>query len=94
MKSLSTIKRKIIPILKRHGIEKAEIFGSYASGKAERESDLDILIKPPQGMSLLELSNLKLELEEVSGLKIDLVNYKYINPYLKKYILKKREVVI
>ena len=94
MKSLTTIKKEIIPVLKKHGIEKAEIFGSYATGDENTKSDLDILIKPPRGMTLIEISRLKQELQEILGIKVDLVNYKYINPYIKRYILKEKTVVI
>jgi len=42
---LSEIKIKSVPILKRHGIRKAAIFGSYVRGEETKDSDIDILVE-------------------------------------------------
>lgn len=81
----STI-NKIVPILKKSGVKKAGIFGSYARGDAKKNSDIDILIQPPKGMGL-KFIGLELELEEKLRRKVDLITYRSISPYLKKYIL-------
>lgn len=81
-------RRKIISILRKNGIVKAGIFGSYARGEAKKNSDIDILIKYKGKKSLLDMSGLKIELEEKLGKKVDLVTYKYIHPKLKEQILK------
>jgi len=44
-KQLERIKRISIPILKKNGVDKAGIFGSYARGEAKKSSDIDLLIK-------------------------------------------------
>ncbi len=84
--SISSIKRKIIPILKKNDVVKAGIFGSYATGEAKKNSDIDILIQPPKGIGL-GFIGIKLELEEKLGKKVDLLTYRSVHPYLKKYIL-------
>ena len=43
--TLASIKRKIIPILKKNHVVRAGIFGSYARGEQKKNSDIDILIK-------------------------------------------------
>ena len=45
-------------------------------------------------MSLLDISGIKIELEESLGKKVDVVSYKYIHPYLKKRILKSEVKII
>ncbi len=92
--TLKKIKTKIIKILKKNNIKKAGIFGSYAKGKQKKNSDIDILIQPTKEMSLLDLSGLKIELEEILGEKIDLVSYNYIHPYLKKKVLESEVKII
>ena len=82
---ITEIKRKIIPILKKNGIKKAGIFGSYARGTAKKSSDIDILIEFND--SLLTLVGIERELKKKLRKKVDLLTYKGINPYLKKYIL-------
>lgn len=81
-----SIEKKIVSILKKNGVTKAAVFGSYARGDATKDSDIDILIQPPKGIGL-GFIGIKLELEKKTGKKIDLVTYNSIHPYLKKYIL-------
>jgi uncharacterized protein len=85
--SISSIKKKIIPILKKNHVVKAGIFGSFARGEARKKSDIDILVQPPKGMGL-KFVGMKLELEEKLGKKVDLLTYRSVHPYLKKYILE------
>lgn len=80
--------KKIVSILKKNGIVKAGIFGSYARGEAKKNSDIDILIKFKGSKSLFDLSGLKIELEEKLNKRIHLVTYKYIYPKIKEQILK------
>ncbi len=86
-KSIERLKKKIIPILKKNGIVRAGIFGSYARGEQKKGSDVDILIQPTQEMSLLDLSGLKIELEKALKKKVELISYRYIHPCLKNEIL-------
>ncbi len=83
---LKKIKPSIVKILKKNGVTKAGIFGSYARGNAKKNSDIDILIQPPKGIGL-GFIGIKLELEGGLGKRVDLVTYNSIHPYLKKYIL-------
>ena len=84
---LKTIKSRIIPILRKNGVARAGIFGSYARGEQKKNSDIDILILPPKGIGF-RFVGIQLELEEKLKRKVDLVSYNGISPYLKKYILK------
>lgn len=87
-KELEIIKEKIIRILKKHKIKKAGIFGSYARGEQKKNSDVDILIEPAKGMGLLDLSGIKIELEDNLKKKVDVITYRYVHPYIKKSVLE------
>ncbi|MBI3588214.1 nucleotidyltransferase family protein [Candidatus Micrarchaeota archaeon] len=84
--------KKIIPtltsILKRHGIVRAGIFGSFAAGKATRKSDIDMLVKYGSKKSLLDLIGLENELERAVGISVDLLTYDSVNPLLKNRIMR------
>jgi hypothetical protein len=91
--TIQTIKQQIVPILKRQGVIKAAIFGSFATGKAKKNSDIDILVKFKKNITLLDLSTLKIKLEEKTERKVDLLTYNSINPRLKDIILKEQKQI-
>lgn len=88
-----SIKKQIVPILKRQGVTKAALFGSAARGEIKKKSDIDILVKLKKGKSLFDFVGLKLELEEKLDKKVDLVSYGAIKPRLKDIILKDEKVI-
>jgi len=91
---IDEIKSKVIPILKRCGVKKAAIFGSVVRGKAEADSDIDILVEIESDMSLLDFVGLKIEVEEALGKKVDLVEYSTIKPLIKERILSEQVVIL
>ena len=90
--NIAEIKIKIKPILKRHDVKRAAVFGSYARGDQKKKSDIDILIeyKNDNDKSLLDFVGLKLELEKRLGKKVDLVEYCAIRPRIKSRVLNEQ----
>lgn len=88
------IKRKIRKRLIQNGIKRASLFGSFHSGDFGKNSDIDLMIEVNDGMSLLDLSRLKRELEEISGFKVDLVTYGSIDPRYRKKFMENAEDLI
>jgi len=74
---IQSIKTKITPILEGQGVIKAAIFGSYATGEAKANSDIDLLV----------------QLEDALNKKVDLLTYNSIHPYLKRIILNEQKVI-
>lgn len=64
------------------------VFGSYARGENNQDSDLDILIDFDTRVDLLELIGLEMELSELLGVPVDLVTkrsvHKEIYPFIEK----------
>ncbi len=85
---------KIRQILKRNGVTKAAVFGSYARGEQKKRSDIDLLVELPEKMTLFGMGGLKVDLEEKIGKKVDLVEYSCIHPLLKEDILKEQMPII
>ena len=71
--TIEEIKDLIYHIFKKYGIEKAYIFGSYARGEANKESDVDIMIKKGNIKTLLQLSALAYEIEQILKKQVDIV---------------------
>ncbi len=86
VKDLDKIKKDIVRVLKKYGIKRAGIFGSYVRGEQKKNSDIDILIQPSRGMGF-EFVGVKFELEDKLGRKIDLITYKGIHPLIKNQVL-------
>ena len=93
-KNIDKLTKKIIPILKRHDVVKAGIFGSFVRGEAKRRSDIDILIKFKGRKSLLDLARVEIELEKRLRRKADVLTYDSIHPLLKDRILKEEVRII
>ena len=87
-------KNIIIALLRRHGVKRASLFGSTATGRATSQSDVDLLIEFEDGKSLLDLAGLKLELEEVLGKTVDVLTYRSLHPLLKDRILREQHVLL
>jgi len=70
-KEIKTIKK----YFKSQPIEKAWIFGSFATGKNNSNSDIDILVRFSENhnLDLLDYIGLNLELEDLLKRKVDLV---------------------
>lgn len=92
-KQLKQYSDSITPIMRRYGVVKAAFFGSIASGQfREDQSDVDILVLPPKGMSLLDFIGLKQDIEDTIHKDIDLVSYNGISPYLRNSILSSEQI--
>ncbi|HLD72155.1 MAG TPA: nucleotidyltransferase domain-containing protein [Candidatus Nanoarchaeia archaeon] len=86
--TINSLKKIIVPILKKNDVVKAGIFGSYARGEQKKSSDIDLLIKyGRKKKSLLDLVHLKYALEDKLNQKVDILTYKSINNLFKKEIL-------
>ena len=91
----SSIKKKSLPILKKHDVKRAVIFGSFARGEATAKSDVDFLIEyKGKNKSLLDLIGLKLDLEETLARKVDVITYRSIYWRLRKHILAEQVVIL
>lgn len=88
--SLDEIKKKAIPILKKAGVTRSSIFGSYVRGEEKEGSDIDFLVELPSDKSLFDFVDLKQKLEDALDKKVDLVEYIMIKSRIKDSILKEQ----
>lgn len=64
---------EVVATAARHGARNVRVFGSVAAGADTPESDVDLLVDIDEGVGLLRLSALQLELEQVLGRAVDVV---------------------
>ncbi len=86
--TVSSVKKKIVPILKEHGVIKAAIFGSVARGEADNKSDVDILVRFKETPTLFGLGGLYADLKDKLGRRPDIVMYGSINGRRKPYVMR------
>lgn len=92
--TVETIKKKIVPILKRQGVTKAAVFGSFARGEERKNSDVDLLLKIEKDKTFFDLINLKFTLEDKLGRKVDIIEYAAIHPLIKKEVLREQQKIL
>jgi uncharacterized protein len=93
--TLDWIKKKILPVLKKHAVKKAAIFGSYARGDAKAKSDVDLLIEyKSKSKSLFDLVDLKSDLEETLDRKVDVITYNSIYWRIREQILAEQVAIL
>ena len=84
--------KEILDIIKKFILENVDcdaivLFGSYARGTQNSESDIDIAIKPNTNISKKQIFYLSQELEEKIKTEVDLINLDDINDSFRYEIL-------
>lgn len=87
------IREEAVQYLTANGAKRISIFGSFARGDAGSGSDLDIIVEFADRKSLLDLVRLERELSEQLGMKVDLLTYRSISPFLLDRITQELEVI-
>ena len=76
----------LIDYFKKQPIKKAYLFGSYARGEATDRSDIDIIVTLEKGVTLLQFSRMKIDLEYLFSLEVDLLSTCGVSKFIKPYI--------
>lgn len=90
---LDELKKRVQPILKKYGIEKAGVFGSVARQEQET-NDIDLLVKIDRKISIIDFIGIKQALEDELDMNVDLVEYDSLKPALKDDVLKEEVPII
>ena len=88
------IQKSAVPTLKKYGVKRASLFGSYSRGEENSSSDIDLLIEPPANMGLFAFVRLKSELEDVLKKEVDLVTFNGLSRYLKEDIMNSQKPIL
>ena len=65
---------EIIAIARRNRASDVRVFGSVARGDTRETSDLDLLVRFEPGSSLMDYGMLVEELQELLGIRVDVVS--------------------
>lgn len=77
--TIDEIKQKVAPIAKKYNIEKVYLFGSYARGEADENSDVDLLLDYERlGGGLFACGGVYVDFEECFEKGVDIVSQRVI----------------
>lgn len=71
--ALALHRREIRDLVERNRARNPRVFGSVLHGDDTEASDLDVLVDPVPGTTLLDLGGLQVMLEELLGVQVDLL---------------------
>lgn len=88
------LRKQITPVLRQHDVVHAAIFGSFALGTAQEDSDLDLLVEFQGEKSLLNLAALQLALEDLLGRDVDVLTYRALHPRIREKVLSEQVLIL
>lgn len=74
-------------LAKKHGASNVRAFGSVARGEADHESDIDLLVTVEPGRTMTDIIRLQLDLEDLLGARVDVVEDKALHPLIRDAVL-------
>lgn len=86
--TIDEIQEKVKKTAQKYKIQQIILFGSYAKGTATEESDIDFVVHYGEYCRGLKCIEFQLELEDMLGKEVDVVNIKQVPHYLTRDILK------
>ncbi len=72
----------------KHGAQNVRVFGSVARGEADSQSDIDLLVEFKRGTTLLGHAALVQELEDLLGVKVDVVSERGLRDRVREHVLR------
>jgi uncharacterized protein len=87
-KGVKAKREDILRIAAKYGARNVRLFGSRARGDARSDSDVDFLVDMPSGCSLLDVGRLMMDLQDVLGCKVDVVEPEGLHWYIRDKVLK------
>ena len=86
--NLRTHRDEVLRIAARHGAYNVRVFGSFARGQADADSDIDLLVDLERGRSLFDLGGLLMDLQELLGRQVDVVTANGLRDRIRDRVLK------
>lgn len=75
-------------LCRKYGVRLMGLFGSFVRGEQGASCDLDVLVEFEDPVDIFEFMDLGEHLEELTGLKVDLVSKDALKPKIGKHILE------
>lgn len=76
----SELRSLIVPLLAKYDMSSAGLFGSYARGVADAESDIDVVLVANDGAPALNVFGVAEELHRATGKRVDVYEMSELEP--------------
>ncbi len=87
-KAVSEKRDEIVKVAALRGARNVRLFGSLARGEESADSDVDLLVDMEEGRSLLDLSHLLQDMEELLGCRVHVVEPEGLHWAIRERIIK------
>lgn len=77
---LTENREEVLALARRHRATDVRVFGSIARHEDVSGSDIDLLVRFTSGADLFDLADLTTALEELTGLRVDVVSERGLRP--------------
>ena len=91
--ALHTHRVAIRRVIEQSRMRNPRVFGSVLRGEDSSDSDLDLLVDPFPGTTLLDLGAVQFELEELLGVSVDVLTPGDLPAKFRDQILKEAALV-
>ena len=85
--------KQIIEYLRRYNPKRIAVFGSYARDEETKKSDIDLLVKFGNDITLLDLVEMREHLNKILGIKVDIITENALNKNIKKFIIPDLQII-
>jgi predicted nucleotidyltransferase len=84
---IETHRAELLALARRRGVTGVRVFGSMSRGDGGDDSDVDLLVTLPPGISGLALGGLLLDAQELLGRRVDVVTEASLHPALRERVV-------
>ena len=85
--ALTAHRSSVFGAIQRHRLSNPRVFGSTLHGTDTDASDLDLLVDALPGATLLDLSRLQIELEDLLGVRVDVMTPQDLPAHFREQVL-------
>ena len=84
---------EILALLQQYRSSNPRVFGSVVRGSDEDGSDLDLLVDVEPGTTLFDLGGLQIDLEELLGVKVDVLTPADLSPRFRAQVISEAKAL-
>ena len=86
--ALTAHREELRQLVSRYGFSRPRVFGSVLGGADTEESDLDLLVDPGKSTGLLTMAGLKIDAEELLGVRVSVLTPNGLPPKFRSEVLQ------